>query len=434
MTQILEVLVDDVRFPTSREKHGSDAMNPDPDYSAAYVTLVTDGSLTGQGLVFTLGRGTELCAAAVRSHAPLLVGRSLEAIMQAPGRFWRQLVGDSQLRWLGPEKGVVHMAAAALTNALWDLWAKVHGQPLWQLLCDMTPAQLVDCIDFRYLTDALGPAEALRLLEIQAPTRAQRREIAQSTGCPAYTTSAGWLGYSDELLRQRCREAISAGFQAVKLKVGADLDQDRHRLALVRGEIGPDRPLMIDANQVWDVDPAIAWLERLAPFGPYWIEEPTSPDDILGHARIARAIAPMRVATGEMVQNRVVFKQLFQADAIHFCQIDSCRLGGVNEVLAVLLLAAKYGKPVCPHGGGVGLCEQIQHLSLFDFVCVSGTQDDRWTEYVDHLHEHFVDPVKVAGGRYLAPTRPGYSTELLAQSVADYRFPDGPVWRALPSL
>lgn len=431
MTRILAVQVDDVRFPTSLEQHGSDAMNPDPDYSAAYVTLRTDGPQTGHGLVFTLGRGTELCVAAILAYAPLLEGASLESLMQQPARFWRTLVGQSQLRWLGPEKGIVHMAAAALVNAVWDLWAKVHAQPLWLLLCQMTPAQLVDCIDFRYLSDALTPDEARQILQAQWPTRAARLDQLRALGYPAYTTSAGWLGYSDERLRLKCQEAVSQGWQALKLKVGADLEQDRHRLALVRSEIGPDRQLMVDANQVWDVEQAIEWMRQLAPYEPYWIEEPTSPDDILGHARIAREISPIRVATGEMVQNRVVFKQLLQAQAIHFCQLDSCRLGGVNEVLAVLLLAAKFQIPVCPHGGGVGLCEHIQHLSLFDYVCVSGTWTDRWTEYVDHLHEHFVDPVVIHQGRYQVPTRPGYSIEMRADSVADYRFPDGPVWREL---
>ena len=429
MTKIVAIRVDDVRFPTSREKHGSDAMNPDPDYSAAYVTLLTDGPHTGHGIVFTLGRGTELCAAAIQAYADKLQGQQVEDLMRRPGLFWRTLVGDSQLRWLGPEKGIVHMATAALVNAVWDLWAKLHQQPLWRLLAEMTPEQLVDCVDFRYLTDALTPNEALDLLQQQESSRTARLNDVVANGYPAYTTSAGWLGYSDDEIRRRCRLAVAEGWQAMKVKVGADLAQDRHRLALVRSEIGPDRHLMVDANQVWDVPQAVAWMRALSEFDIYWIEEPTSPDDILGHAEIARQIAPIKVATGEMIQNRVVFKQLMQAGAIHFCQLDSCRLGGVNEVLAVLLLAAKYGIPVCPHGGGVGLCEHIVHLSLFDYIAVSGSQQDRWTEYVDHLHEHFIDPVRIVGGRYQAPTMPGYSIEMHAKSIAEFRFPDGPVWR-----
>ncbi|MCA9148587.1 MAG: L-fuconate dehydratase [Planctomycetales bacterium] len=428
MTKILSIRVDDVRFPTSRQKHGSDAMNPDPDYSAAYVTLQTDSEHVGCGIVFTLGRGTELCAAAIRAYADKLVGQQVEDLMRHPGRFWRTLVGDSQLRWLGPEKGIVHMATAALVNAVWDLWAKLSQRPLWRLLAEMSPEQLVDCVDFRYLTDVLTPDEALEILRRQAPTRQQRIDDMLVRGYPAYTTSAGWLGYSDDEIRRRCRAAVADGWQAMKLKVGADLEQDRHRLRLVRAEIGPHIKLMIDANQVWDVPQAIQWMRELAEFDLYWIEEPTSPDDILGHAEIARQIAPTRVATGEMIQNRVVFKQLMQAGAIHFCQLDSCRLGGVNEVLAVLLLAAKFQIPVCPHGGGVGLCEHIVHLSLFDYIAVSGSLQDRWTEYVDHLHEHFMEPVEVVRGRYQPPKLPGYSIEMRPESVAMYQFPDGPVW------
>jgi L-fuconate dehydratase len=425
MTRIIRLDVQDVRFPTSLGQHGSDAMNPDPDYSAAYVTLHTDGPESGNGIVFTLGRGTELCVAAVRAFAAFVEGRSLAELMADPARFWRQVTGDSQLRWLGPERGIIHMAAAGVINAVWDLWAKTRRLPLWRALVELSPEEIVAAIDFRYLHDALTPREALEILRRQESSRAERLANLEQTGYPAYTTSAGWLGYSDDRLRQLCRAAVADGWCALKCKIGADLDQDRHRLAIVRNEIGPDRILMVDANQVWEVEQAIAWMRELAEFDPYWIEEPTSPDDILGHARIARAVAPIRVATGEMVSNRVVFKQLMQAGGLQVCQLDSCRLGGVNEVLAVLLLAAKFRIPVCPHGGGVGLCEHIQHLSMFDYVCVSGSWEGCWAEYVDHLHEHFVDPVVVRAGRYQPPTVPGYSITMRDETLSEFRYPNG---------
>ena len=404
-------------------------MNVDPDYSAAYVTLHTDGPLCGQGLAFTLGRGTQLCVAAAQALRDYVVGRTLSSIVDDFGRFWREITSDTQLRWLGPEKGIIHLATAAVVNALWDLWAKAAGKPLWQLVCDLPPETLVRCIDFRYLTDALTRDEALQLLRAQWPTRQARRERIEREGYPAYTTSVGWLGYSDARLRSSCRQALHEGWQAFKVKVGADPQRDRQRLQLVRDEIGPDRPLMLDANQVWDVDEAIERMRELAPFRPLWIEEPTSPDDVLGHARIARAIQPIGVATGEAAQNRVIFKQLLQAQAIRFCQIDSCRLGGVNEVLAVLLLAAKFGVPVCPHGGGVGLCEHIQHLALIDYIAISGDLEGRFAEYVDHLHEHFVHPVVIEQGRYRCPRAPGYSLEMKPASLQQFRFPDGAAWQ-----
>lgn len=421
MCTITDLRIDDVRFPTSAGKHGSDAMNPDPDYSAAYLHLETDGPHTGHGIVFTLGRGTDVCAHAVSAYQEFVVGRSLESITSEPAKFWRELTGDSQLRWLGPEKGVMHMAVAAIVNAVWDLWAKTEDKPLWQLLCDLTPKQLVNCVDFRYLTDALTPDEALHILEAQHAGKAARRKQMFDDGYPAYTTSVGWLGYQDDQLQQLTHQALEQGWSAMKLKVGADVEQDRHRLKLVRKIAGDQVHLMVDANQVWDVPQAIQWMQQLAEFELVWIEEPTSPDDILGHAKIAEAVRPIGVATGEMIQNRVTFKQLMQVGAIDYCQIDSCRLGGVNEVIAVLLLAAKYNIPVCPHGGGVGLCEHIQHLSLFDYIAVSGKLDRRWIEYVDHLHEHFVAPVQVRDGRYRVPTIPGYSIELKPESIERYR-------------
>lgn len=430
---ISDLQVRDIRFPTSRQLDGSDAMNPDPDYSAAYVTLKTNCPLRGHGLTFTIGRGNEVVVAAVQALRPLMVGRSLESFTSNMGAFWRHVTGDSQLRWIGPEKGAIHLATAAVVNAVWDLWAKMKNKPLWQLLTDMSPEEVVRCIDFRYITDALSPEEALEILERLAASKSERVAHLRTNGYPAYTTSAGWLGYSDEKLRRRCRESLAAGWSHFKIKVGADIEDDLRRAGVIREEIGWNRHLMMDANQRWDVDEAIANMKRLARFKPWWIEEPTSPDDVLGHAAIAEALRPLGigVATGEHCQNRVLFKQLFQARAISFCQIDSARLGGVNEILAVLLMAAKFGIPVCPHAGGVGLCEYVQHLSMFDFVAVSGSLENRLLEYVDHLHEHFLDPVRMKNGCYLPPGKPGYSIDMKPESLADHDFPNGKAWRKL---
>jgi L-fuconate dehydratase len=427
----LDVL--DIRFPTSRTLDGSDAMNPDPDYSAAYVIVRTDApdEPDGHGFTFTIGRGTEVVCAAIRALEPLAIGRSTADVFGAMGAYWRELVGDSQLRWIGPEKGVIHLATAAVVNALWDLYAKTEGKPLWKLLVDMTPRQLVELIDFRYISDAITPDEALEMLESRAVTRSEREQELRRDGYPAYTTSVGWLGYPDEKIRRLCREALADGWIDFKMKVGADVEDDVRRAAIVREEIGPARRLMMDANQRWDVAEAIDWMGRLARFEPYWIEEPTSPDDILGHARVAAAIAPILVATGEHVHNRVMFKQFLQAGGMGVCQVDACRLGGVNEVLAVLLMAAKFGVPVCPHAGGVGLCELVQHLAIVDHVCISGQLNDRMVEYVDHLHEHFVDPVVIERGRYRMPSRPGYSAQMRTESLERYAFPHGAEWRLL---
>ena len=421
----------DIRFPTSREQDGSDAMHPDPDYSAAYVILRTNrpDGIEGHGLTFTIGRGNELCVMAEHALAPLVVGRSLESIRDDMAGFWRAITSDSQLRWVGPEKGVIHLAAAAIVNAVWDLLAKAEGKPLWKLLADMSPEAVVACIDFRYLTDALTPDEALAILERNAATRQAREREMLNSGYPAYTTSAGWLGYSDDKIRRLCQEGIADGWSHFKIKVGADLQDDARRAALIRQEIGPQRKLMMDANQRWDVPQAIAAMRELARFDPWWIEEPTSPDDVLGHAAIAHAIAPIGVATGEQCQNRVIFKQLMQSNAIRFCQIDACRLGGVNEVLAVLLMAAKFGIPVCPHAGGVGLCEYVQHLSIFDYIAVSTSLENRIVEYVDHLHQHFVDPCVIRNGRYMPPLAPGYSITMKAESLEMYAYPDGAAWQ-----
>ena len=429
-TTISRVEVLDIRFPTSAGRHGSDAMHPDPDYSAAYVILHTDRAdgLTGHGLTFTLGRGTEICVTAVRALEPLVTGTTLESITADMAGFWRRLTSESQLRWVGPEKGVIHLATAAVVNAVWDLWAKVERKPLWKLLVDMTPEALVACIDFRYITDVITPEEAVALLRAKAAGRDAREAELRRTGCPAYTTSVGWLGYGEDVVRARCREATAEGWTHFKIKVGADRDDDCRRAALVRSEIGPDRKLMMDANGRWGVGEAIAWMKDLAPFDPWWIEEPTSPDDVLGHAAIANAIAPIGVATGEQCQNRVLFKQFLQARALRFCQIDCCRLGGVNEVLAVLLMAARFGVPVCPHAGGVGLCEYVQHIAAFDYIAVSGSLEDRVVEYVDHLHEHFVDPVVIDRGRYRLPASPGYSIEMKADSLRAFTYPHGSAW------
>ncbi len=430
MTQITDLEVIDVRFPTSRQLDGSDAMNPDPDYSAAYVILHTDGQdgLQGHGFTFTIGRGTEVVCTAIHALRPLVLGHPVEDACADMGEFWRTVTRDSQLRWIGPEKGAIHLATAAVVNAMWDLFAKREGKPLWKLLVEMTSEQIVGLVDWRYLTDALTPAEALEMLQAKESGRAAREKLLHNEGIPSYTTSAGWLGYDDDKLRRLCQQAVDDGWTHVKLKVGADIDNDVRRCRIAREILGPDRRLMVDANQAWDVDQAVANMAKLAEFEPWWIEEPTSPDDILGHATIAAAIAPCRVATGEHVHNRVMFKQLLQARAIGFCQIDACRLGGVNEVVAVLLLAAKFGVPVCPHAGGVGLCELVQHLAAFDFVAVSGSLDDVVVEYVDHLHEHFVDPVRTKAGRYLLPDQPGYSAQIRRESLDAFAFPHGREW------
>src|ERR1700686_2423590 len=429
-TKILRATARDIRFPTSRTLDGSDAMSADPDYSAAYVVLETDhpSGLAGHGLTFTTGRGTELCVAAAKLLAVQVVGRTIEEVAADMSGFWRGLVGDSQLRWLGPEKGVVHLATAALVNAVWDLYAKVEGKPLWKLLSDMSPDELVACVDFRYIDDVLPPDEALEILRLNVATRPAREAEMLREGFPGYTTSAGWQGYSDEKARALAEQAIAAGFTQLKMKVGGDPESDLRRARILRQAIGPDRQLMVDANQVWGVDEAINAMRSLAEVEPWWIEEPTSPDDILGHRRIREAVAPIGVATGEHVHNRVMWKQFLQAGAIDFCQIDSCRLGGVNEVIAVLLLAAKFGVPVCPHAGGVGLCEYVQHLAIFDYVAVSGSLENRTCEFVDHLHEHFVHPARVKAGRYLAPTAPGYSAEIKARSLDRFAYPEGSAW------
>ncbi|MFF3311241.1 L-fuconate dehydratase [Streptomyces sp. NPDC002952] len=422
----------DIRFPTSRELDGSDAMNPDPDYSAAYVVLRTDAAdgHEGHGFTFTIGRGNEVQVAAIEALRAHVTGRPVDELCADPGSLSRDLVGDSQLRWLGPEKGVMHMAIGAVVNAVWDLAAKRAGKPLWQLLADAEPRWLVGQIDFRYLTDALTPEEALELLRHGREGAAERAATLREKGFPAYTTSPGWLGYSDEKLTRLAAQAVADGFTQIKLKVGADRADDVRRLRVARSVVGPGIRVAIDANQRWNVDEAITWVDSLAEFEPYWIEEPTSPDDVLGHAAVRRAVAPVKVATGEHVQNRVVFKQLLQAGAVDILQIDAARVGGVNENLAILLLAAKYGVPVCPHAGGVGLCELVQHLSMFDYVSLAGTTDDRVIEYVDHLHDHFVDPVVIRGGHYAAPTAPGFSATMRPESIAEYTFPGGTFWAA----
>ncbi|MBO6637638.1 MAG: L-fuconate dehydratase [Roseitalea sp.] len=428
--RITNVSARDVRFPTSRSLDGSDAMNKAPDYSAAYVVIETDHGPSGHGFTFTIGRGNEVCVAAIHALAPLVKGLTLDELFADMGAMWRKLTGDSQLRWLGPDKGAIHLATSAVANALWDLYARLHEKPVWQVLAEMEPEAIVGLVDWRYLKDALDPAQALERLQDRQNGRAGRMATMRADGYPAYTTSAGWLGYSDEKLKGLIRKAIADGWTHFKMKVGGDPADDLRRAGLIRDEIGPDRTLMMDANQVWGANEAIERMAPLAAFDPLWIEEPTSPDDILGHARIARAVAPVGVATGEHCHNAVMFKQFLQAQALSYCQIDAGRLAGPNEMIAVLLLADRFGVPVCPHAGGVGLCEMVQHIALFDYIAVSGTLEGRVLEYVDHLHEHFVDPVTMRNGRYMPPEAPGYSTEMKRTSIDDHSFPDGPVWRS----
>jgi L-fuconate dehydratase len=426
----------DVRFPTSKQLDGSDAMNPDPDYSASYVILRTNeaSGLSGHGFVFTIGRGNEVQTAACAALSHLVVGRNVNEVVGDLGSFARTLTNDSQLRWLGPEKGVMHMAIGAVVNAAWDMAGRRAGKPVWQLIGDMTPEQIVELIDFRYISDALTPAEALTILRAAQVGKAARMTTLRSNGYPAYTTSPGWLGYSDEKLARLAGQAVADGFRTIKLKVGLNLKDDIRRCELVRRVIGPDIALAVDANQRWDVGAAIAWLKELAPFNLAWVEEPTSPDDVLGHATIRSAIAPIPISTGEHTQNRVVFKQLFQSHAVDLIQIDAARVGGVNENLAILLMAAKFGVPVFPHAGGVGLCELVQHLAMADFIAIGGSMEDRAIEFVDHLHEHFVDPVRIRGGRYLAPSGPGFSAEMRPESLIRFGFPDGPEWKNMEGI
>lgn len=427
--RITHYSVHDIRFPTSRTLDGSDAMNLAPDYSAAYVVLHVDHGPDGHGMTFTIGRGNEICCAAIRAVADLLVGREVEGLCADMGATWKLVTGDSQLRWTGPEKGVIHLAAAAVINAVWDMFGKHQQMPVWRLIAGMSPGDMVSLVDWRYLSDALSPAEAIERLQDRASTRDARLLEMETDGYPAYTTSAGWLGYSDDKIRSLMQAALADGWTHFKMKVGTNIEDDCRRAAIIRNEIGPDRYLMMDANQVWGVDEAVANMKRLAEFNPWWIEEPTSPDDILGHARIARAVAPIKVATGEHCHNAVMFKQLMQAEAMAICQVDSCRLAGPNEILAVMLMADKFGIPVCPHAGGVGLCELIQHMSFVDYIAVSGNLENRVLEYVDHLHDHFLDPVRTRNGRYLPPELPGFSVQMKPASIADHSFPGGSVWR-----
>lgn len=422
-TVITDLEVLDVRFPTSSQLDGSDAMNPDPDYSAAYVILKTNqAELNGHGLTFTIGRGNEICCAAIEAMRHLVVGLNIDEVRANPAKMWRDLTSDSQLRWIGPDKGAMHLATGAVVNTVWDLWAKIEGKPVWQLVAEMSPEQLVECIDFRYLTDCITPEEALQLLTKQAEGKAGRLQNLLAQGYPCYTTSAGWLGYSEEKLARLCQEAVDEGFNYIKLKVGRNLEEDKRRVQIARDIIGPERNLMIDANQIWERDEAIAWVKELAFAKPWFIEEPTSPDDVEAHRAIREAIKPIQVATGEMCQNRIMFKQFIMREAIDVVQIDACRMGGVNEVLAVLLMAAKYGLKVCPHAGGVGLCEYVQHLSMIDYLCFSATHEGRVTEYVDHLHEHFIEPCDIQNAAYMPPKLPGFSIEMKPESLQEYLF------------
>ena len=426
---IVSLTVSDIRFPTSEQQVGSDATNTDPDYSAAYLILRTASGHEGHGLVFTIGRGNDLCCKAIESMRHLVVGRDFDEIRQDFGRFWNDLQSDSQLRWLGPEKGVVHMAAGAIANAIWDLWGRVAGKPVWRLVCEMSSEELLKCLNLRYVSDVLSHSEALELLREQEAGTADRIRLLEARGYPAYTTSAGWLGYDDAKIARLCREARDQGFSAIKLKVGRSLEDDVRRCRVAREAIGPDMPLMIDANQVWEVDQAIHWIRALSEFEPSIVEEPTSPDDVLGHLKVKQAINGIKVATGEHCQNRVLFKQFIESGAIDVVQVDACRLAGLNEMLTVALIAAKYGKPVVPHAGGVGLCEYVQHFSMIDFVRISGSLEERMIEYVDHLHEHFENPCRIVSGAYMPPESPGFSIKMLDDSRARYAYPDGPEWQ-----
>jgi len=422
MTRIIDLETFDLRFPTSDSLDGSDAMNPDPDYSAAYVVLKTDSEYEGHGLTFTIGRGNDICVAAISAMKHLLVGIELDWVREDMGRFWRHITGDSQLRWIGPDKGAIHLATGAVVNAVWDLWAKEAKKPVWQLVAEMTSEEIVKLIDFRYLTDAITPDEAMDILIRNEDKKTERIEKLKVEGYPCYTTSAGWLGYSDEKLRRLCKEAKDAGFTHTKFKVGRSLDDDIRRLSIAREVLGDEINIMIDANQVWEVGQAIDWVQKLAFAKPFFIEEPTSPDDVMGHKTIREGIAPIKVATGEMCQNRIIFKQFIKEGAIDIVQIDSCRMGGLNEVLAVMLMAAKYKLPVWPHAGGVGLCEYVQHMSMIDYIVISAEKDSRRIEFIDHLHEHFVDPCIVKNGNYIAPSNPGFSIQMKQQTLEDFSF------------
>jgi L-fuconate dehydratase len=423
MLKIIDMEVLDIRFPTSQDLDGSDAMNPDPDYSAAYVILKTnDSHLSGHGLTFTIGRGNEICCAAIEAMRHLIIGLDIEDVKKDPAYMWRHLTSDSQLRWIGPDKGAMHLATGAVVNAIWDLWAKSESKPVWKLVSDMTPEQVVDCIDFRYLTDCVTPEEALQILKANEVTKSAREKTLLEEGYPCYTTSAGWLGYSEEKLARLCQEAVDEGFNYIKLKVGRDLEEDKRRVKIARDIIGSERNLMIDANQIWETNQAIEWVQQLAFANPWFIEEPTSPDDVEAHRIIRQAIHPIQVATGEMCQNRIMFKQFIMREAIDVVQIDACRMGGINEVLSVLLMAAKYNLKVCPHAGGVGLCEYVQHLSMIDYLWFSASKEGRVTEFVDHLHEHFVDPCIIHNAAYMPPQLPGFSIEMKQESINTYLF------------
>ena len=420
MTKITGIKTFDLRFPTSTHLDGSDAMNPDPDYSAAYLIIETDTKIEGHGLTFTIGRGNELCIAAFYALEPLIVGLDLSWIIENMGRFWRHITGDSQLRWVGPDKGILHLATGAIVNAVWDLWSKSEQKPVWRLVYDMSPKEIVGLIDFRYITDALSPKEALSILENSFDNKEERLATLLDEGYPCYNTSAGWLGYSDEKLYDLCLNAKQSGFSHVKFKVGKDLDDDIRRLKIARRALGNETKIMIDANQVWEVDEAIEWIKKLEFSDPFFIEEPTSPDDVFGHKKIKQAVKPIKVATGEMCQNRIMFKQFIQQDAVDIVQIDSCRIGGLNEVLGVLLLAHKYQKPVWPHAGGVGLCEYVQHISMIDYLLISCEKNSKRIEYVDHLHEHFLNPCKINDGKYMAPLEPGFSIEMKSETFTNF--------------
>ncbi|MEY4036722.1 MAG: hypothetical protein RL201_103 [Actinomycetota bacterium] len=429
MPKITGIETFDVRFPTSKSLDGSDAMNQDPDYSGAYLRINTDAGVHGDSLVFTIGRGNEVQLKAIEILSEKVVGLNTADALENIGDIARQLSGDSQLRWLGPDYGVFHMGAGGVLNALWDLFAKERKVPLWKLLSDLTPQEIVNAIDFRYITDALTKQEALDILNRQVDYKGDNEAKLRAHGVPAYTTSPGWLGYTDEKMLKLTQEAMDQGFKLLKYKCGKSLEDDQRRLRKVRELVGPDFAIAIDANQVWDVNEAITWINQLKEFKLHWVEEPTSPTDVVGHAKIAAGIAPTRVATGEMAASRIIFKQLLQSKGFSVMQIDATRVAGVNENLANILMAAKFGVPVCPHAGGVGLCEMVQHLAMFDAVAVTGHHPGRVVEFVDHLHEHFVVPTDIQNGNYMAPLSPGAGAEIHQASIDEFKFPSGTYWK-----
>lgn len=429
MVKITGASVVDLRYPTSKQLDGSDAMNPDPDYSAAYLRLHTsDADLTGNGFAFSIGRGNDLQVAAIESLAERLVGREVDGLCEDPAALNRELLWDSQLRWFGPDKGVMHMAMGVVMTAVWDLRCRREQRPLWASLLALTPAEVVDMVDWTYISDFLDPGRAREVLEQRLSDRPQRLARMEAEGIAAYTTTPGWLGYTDEKLVRLCTEAVADGFATIKLKVGADIVEDRRRLALAREAVGPDINIAVDANQCWSVSEAIAAINQLREFDLRWVEEPTHPDDMVGHADIARAVAPVPIATGEMLANPVMARQLLQLGGVQVLQIDATRMAGVHDLLAAMLMACHAGVDVIPHAGGVGLCEAVQHFAYFYTVALANDPSRVEIEYVDHLHDQLEVPVRLSDGRYFPPSEPGAGTAFTSAAITDFAYPAGTEW------